>query len=201
MAFKIKYFIIALFFVVFCIRSNFLQATIIENERGVSVASGVGVRQIIPVRLGIQQSFGRQLCPRNTACWPVSGYWEGSFYRLQGGKRGPILPSHREMSIVALAGVFRMGPKEPICDGLAAWDVSPYVDVGVGISWVSRKEISGRELGIPFQFEDRIGFGCRFGNKKQYDISYRAVHFSNAYLGKKNHGINLHLLVLGYWFN
>lgn len=173
-----------------------LQSNEDTSELGVSVASGVGVRSIVPIRLGVQKSFGRRLCTQS-ACWPVGGYWEGSVYHLQ-GKRALIPPNNRrgnkQLNAVAAACVLRMQPEESV------WDLWPYVDVGFGLSWLSKKEISARELGISFQFEDRLGCGFRWGEKRQYDLSYRAVHFSNAFLGKKNHGINLHLLVLGYWF-
>lgn len=170
---------------------SFVLANCVEQEWGLSVASGYGVSQLVPVRFGVQRSFGRQWHRR--CLWPIGGYWEGSLYHMK-GKKGPKPNSHRRLSAGAFAGVLRFeGPESFDC----FW---PYVDVGVGLSYVSKKEIGGRELGIHFQFEDRLGFGFRFGDSKQFDLSYRATHFSNAYLATKNDSFNLHLIVLGYWF-
>jgi lipid A 3-O-deacylase len=161
-------------------------------EEGISIGSGYGAAHIVPVRLGLQKDFGKQWAADSQ--WPIGGYWEASFYTMN-GQRGPNLNSHKQLEAVALAGAFRFQRAEKIVIG---W---PYLELGLGLSWLSRKEIGGRNLGIHFQFEDRIGVGVRFGDKQQYDVSYRAIHFSNAYIGPSNHGINLHLLVLGYWFN
>lgn len=161
-------------------------------SQGISVASGFGVAHIVPIRIGFQKEFEKQW--NTESDWPIGGYWEGSVYSMNGHKgRNPN--SHKRLEALALAGVFRMQRRERFSFG---W---PYVDLGVGLSWLTRKEIGGRDLGIHFQFEDRIGIGFRFGQDKQYDIGYRAIHFSNAYIGPSNHGINLHVIVLGYWFN
>lgn len=166
----------------------------ISDNYGVSIASGFGAARIVPLRIGIQKAFCKQWKTHNG--WPVTGYVEGSFYALN-GKRG-CLPngskSNRQLYATALALAFRINAANQTCIG---W---PYLELGVGGSYLTRKEIGGRELGMHFQFEDRIGLGLRLGEYRQFDLAYRAVHFSNAYLGHKNHGINLHMLVFGYWF-
>jgi len=161
-------------------------------REGLSIGSGYGAAQIVPIRIGLQKNFDKQWAQGSD--WPVGGYWEASFYSMN-GKRGPKPGSHRSLEAAAFAGVFRLQRAEKMQWG---W---PYLELGVGLSWLSQKEIGGRDLGIHFQFEDRIGVGFRFGEAQQYDIGYRAIHFSNAYIGPSNHGINLHVLVLGYWFN
>lgn len=158
---------------------------------GVSIASGYGVARIVPLRLGLQKEFEKQW--RTDRTWTISGYWEGSLYSLH-GKRGLAPNSHKQLAASALAGVFRFNRAE--CTVLG-W---PYIELGVGLSFLTRKEIGGRKLGTHFQFEDRFGIGVRFGENREYDFGYKAIHFSNAYLGPVNNGINLHLLMLGYWF-
>lgn len=162
------------------------------NQKGISIASGYGAAHIVPFRIGFQKTLNRDWHPKNA--WPITGYVEGSLYDLK-GQKGPKAGSHRQLCAAALALVFRFNREKPI-----ASDLYPYIEIGVGGSWLTRQEIGGRELGMHFQFEDRLGIGCRFGEKKQYDLGYKAVHFSNAYLGNSNHGINLHLMTLGYWF-
>ncbi len=158
---------------------------------GVSMSSGFGAANIVPVRLGIQKEFDKQWYVERE--WPVSAYCEASFYSMH-GKKGRKADSNKHLVAVAVSPVVRLQRAEKMQMG---W---PYVELGIGVSWVSKKEIGGRDLGIHFQFEDRLGVGVRFGEKQAYDIGYKAIHFSNAYLGPSNHGINLHVLALNYWF-
>lgn len=171
----------------------------LHADQGVSIASGYGTASIIPVRIGLQQSFNHAWCKKSH--FHITGYFEASAYALRskrGLHRSAIhgISSNRQMNAAALAAVMRVESKEVLLG-----KILPYLDIGVGLGYVSKKEIAGRKLGIHFQFEDRLGVGFRFGEKRQYDICYRAVHISNAYLGQQNDGFNLHLLVLGYWFS
>jgi len=45
-----------------------------------------------------------------------------------------------------------------------------------------------------------LGFGLGFGEKGQYELSYRYQHISNGDIKTPNNGMNLHLLRLGYSF-
>lgn len=162
-----------------------------DARTGVSVASGYGAAHIVPLRFGLQREFEKQW--RSKSTWPITGYWEGNLYAMH-GKAGSLSNSHRQLQAGALAAVFRFN--RALCTTIG-W---PYVELGIGVSFLTRKEIGGRNLGMHFQFEDRFGIGVRFGENREYDFGYKAVHFSNAYLGTANHGINLHLLTIGYWF-
>ena len=161
---------------------------------GVSLSSGVGVCRITPLRVGLQKDFVQHWCRAEDDKWPITGYWELSFYHLR-GKVGHKLGSHDQLNAVTFAPVFRLQHLDN------DQGIVPYLELGIGLSWFSRKEIKGRELGLNFQFEDRCSIGVRFGNHQQYDIAYRVVHFSNAYIGPCNHGLNIHFITLGYWFN
>ena len=171
----------------------FISTSPVWARNGISVASGYGVAQSTPFRLGFQQEFNKQW--RKESNWPITAYWEGSFYDIQTHNKNLNPASHKHLNAVALAAVARFEHKEKIQFG---W---PYLEIGFGASSVSHKEFGGRKLSTYFQFEDRVGIGVRFGEDREYDLSYRAIHFSNAYIGTYNHGINLHVLMLGYWFN
>lgn len=162
-----------------------------DSRIGVSIVSGYGVARIVPLRLGLQKEFEKHWWTDRT--WTISGYWEGSLYSMR-GKRGSAPNSHKQLEAGALAGVFRLNRAERTAMG---WH---YIELGVGLSLLTQKEIGGRKLGTHFQFEDRFGIGVRFGENCEYDVGYKAIHFSNAYLGPINNGINLHVLMLGYWF-
>jgi len=165
---------------------------IASAETGVSIASGYGVAKIVPLRIGGQKSWGQEWF-KNCA-WYIKGYWELSYYHLS-GKKGASPNSNSKLDAVAFAPVFRLTRQ-------VSWqqDIYPYVEFAIGVAQLSKREIGGRWLGEKFSFEDRLGFGIRFGAKQQFDINYRAVHFSNGYIGNYNHGINLHMITLGVWF-
>jgi lipid A 3-O-deacylase len=161
-------------------------------RQGVSIASGFGAAHIVPLRFGVQTEFEKRWCRESE--WPIGAYFEGSLYSMR-GQRGAALSSHCSLRAAAAAGVVRF---ERTKETMIGW---PYVELGIGASWLTRKEIGGRDLGMHYQFEDRFGLGVRFGENREYDIGYKAIHFSNAYMGPSNHGINLHVLSLGYWFH
>lgn len=166
--------------------------TVFADARvGASIASGYGAAHIVPLRLGFQKEFEKKW--RTESAWPITSYWEGSLYSMH-GKKGPLANSHKTLQAGAVAAVIRFNRALSTRIG---W---PYVELGIGLSLLTKKEIGGRNLGMHFQFEDRFGIGVRFGENREYDLGYKAVHFSNAYLGSANHGINLHLLTIGYWF-
>lgn len=168
-----------------------------QVPQGVSIGSGAGTRGIIPYRLGYQHGFENAWL-KDTA-WPITGYTEFSYYNLQGKRQLQGIPglrpdSHNHLWALALGFVLRL---ERACAFFGFW---PYFEAGFGGAWLSQKEISGRALGMHFEFEDRIGAGFRFGPQRQFDIGYRFIHFSNACLAYENNGINLQFLILGYWF-
>ncbi len=162
-----------------------------DTRGGASIASGYGAAHIVPLRLGFQKVFEKKW--RTGSAWPITGYWEGSLYAMH-GKKGALANSHKTLQAGTIAAVIRFNRALSTRVG---W---PYVELGIGLSLLTKKEIGGRNLGMHFQFEDRFGIGVRFGENREYDVGYKAVHFSNAYLGSANHGINLHLLTIGYWF-
>ena len=161
------------------------------SDHSFSIASGYGAAHIVPIRIGLQHQFDKSWSENKA--WPIRSYCEGSVYYMK-GQKGPQLNSNKRLNAAALAGVLRFER------AMSYKEIWPYIELGVGLSWLSKKEIGNRDLGLHFQFEDRIGIGMRFGENRQFDFGYKIVHFSNAYIGPSNHGINLHLLALSYWF-
>lgn len=170
---------------------NLLINSSILHALGISFATGTGCHRIFPLRLGVQQELDTYF--RTDLAWPITGYFEGSVYSMRGKKSRWPNCNHR-LNAIALAGVLRLERKDPI--GIL-W---PYFDFGIGLSLISKREMCGRDMGIRFQFEDRLGAGVRFGAERQFEMGYRLIHFSNGYLAQHNASINLHLIVLGYWF-
>ena len=48
-----------------------------------------------------------------------------------------------------------------------------------------------------FQFENIVGIGIRY---KDFDISYRFMHYSNAGLSKYNSGVDFNVVFISYRF-
>ncbi len=79
--------------------------------------------------------------------------------------------------------------------------VSPFIDLSIGASYLTRTRIADRNLGIYFAFQDQIGLGATFGKTQQLSISLSAMHYSNSSMASANAGITLPLLItIGYGF-
>lgn len=159
---------------------------------GISVASGDGVQDITPYRAAISWDFGPIWCG---ACnWGLVAIWEtsGAFWHGSHGPNG----GNDKLKLMTSGPVFRWHKLEP-----TSWGISPYFEAGVGLSWLSHREIGGRKLSLHFQFEDNFGVGFRFGKNQEFDITYRLFHYSNASLKRPNSGVNIQMLNIGIWFS
>ena len=81
---------------------------------------------------------------------------------------------------------------------------SPFLDVGVGISYQSEADLeqrhpSGINMGGNWQFETRLMFGMNLG-ATPYALSYGWMHYSNASLASINEGLDFQTLQLTYRF-
>ncbi|MGB3094108.1 MAG: acyloxyacyl hydrolase [Candidatus Zixiibacteriota bacterium] len=142
---------------------------------GISLGMGTARGSIEIFHVGFQKQFGQSWFESRVGC--LSGYHEISLNSLE----------HREESIrqIAYSPVFTYsfaGPTEI---------VSPYIEGGIGISFLSDKMIAGRDLSTYFQFEDRIGVGFRIGRTHIHDLNIRYMHYSNASIKQPNDGIDM----------
>lgn len=173
--------------------SLYFSAGNIHALDGISIGSGpAGAAGINSIHFGLEKTWTKQWfedCP-----WNVRGYWDLSFYTMRRPHKENF-ETNNKIQAIAISPVFRFYKTEPVLQSKVF-----YIELAVGLAQMNKRSIGQRELGINFQFEDRLGAGLRFGKQKQYDLNYRVVHFSNAYIGHKNHGINLHLLSINYWF-
>ncbi|MCB5187347.1 acyloxyacyl hydrolase [Methylobacillus caricis] len=122
--------------------------------------------------------------------WFLGGYWELGASFLKGNGPSP----HKEIYGVGFTPVFRF-ERQPI-NGIA-----PYIEAGIGVNQFSRRQVNGdTRMGSRFEFGDHIGLGFKFGDRQQYDISYRFQHYSNGGITSDNPGINFNQLRLSYHF-
>lgn len=164
-------------------------STIVFAQTGVSVAAGVGTKNVKPLRISLQRSWDHCCVTSNQR--KVDGYWELSFSNIIGTKDFGYY-TNKHLQATSASAVLRI---------TQFLSLPVFVDVGIGLAYLSRREISTRDLGSNVIFEERLGLGLLLGAKQNLECSYRLVHYSNGYLARINNGLNLHLFILGYWFN
>lgn len=73
--------------------------------------------------------------------------------------------------------------------------IAPFIDLSIGVSYLSSTRIDDRNLGLYFAFQDQLGFGVSMGRDKRFSMSASALHYSNASLCGTNAGITIPLLI------
>lgn len=126
-------------------------------------------------RLGLQSNWDASWW--QTSVGRLTGYWDGAYTYWDGDKTA----SNNSLSF---APVFVYE--------FAGESVKPFIEAGIGVAAFSSTELESNKLGSSFQFEDRIGFGLRFG--AGHEIGIRAIHYSNAGLQTPNDGVEAYSL-------
>jgi lipid A 3-O-deacylase len=149
---------------------------------GAGIEAGYGVESTDNLRVGLRWDWDKYWSVSTQ--WNASGFWEASLGYLRSDGAGKT-----NNWDVGLMPVFRLR------SGISRF----FLEGGVGAHLLSNDYINNsRELGSKLLFGDLLGFGWSFGDKDRYELGYRFLHFSNAYLAEPNEGANLHLLRLGY---
>ncbi|MBS0290233.1 MAG: acyloxyacyl hydrolase [Proteobacteria bacterium] len=166
-----------------------------KADLGVAFGSGQGIQDIKPYRLAVSWDFGPIW--HEEAMWGLNAAWESSVAIWDGPQR-PTLSPDRAIKLNAFTSgpMFRWQRQQSFTRN----HIIPYTELGVGLSWLSETEIQGRVLSLHFQFEDKVGFGFRFGKHPQFDIAMRAYHYSNCSIKRPNSGVNLAMASIGVWF-
>jgi len=142
-------------------------------------------------RLGLQNKWERTWL--NDGAWYVGGYWDAELAYMESDHKNS---ENDNLFDLGLTPVFRMQRDATLSSG-----VSPYAEIGIGPHLISETRLGARQFSTAFQFGSLIGFGLGFGDKGQYELSYRFQHLSNADIKTPNQGMDLHLLRLGYSFD
>jgi hypothetical protein len=72
--------------------------------------------------------------------------------------------------------------------------VSPFIDLSIGVSYLSNTRLDHRNLGEHFSFQDQVGLGATLGREQRLSASLSAMHYSNGSFCKHNIGITIPLL-------
>jgi hypothetical protein len=118
-------------------------------------------------------------------------YFDGGFSHFTSN----TLPYYSTVNIYSLAPVIRYtfrrrGP------------ILPYLEMSIGPAYLNHTRLDGRNLGIHFAFQDRMGVGALLGKSERLSLGVHAVHYSNARLSAHNSGLTVPLVLdIGYRFD
>ena len=160
---------------------------------GATQSFGKGASNLRTVRAAVVWDIAPWWSLENRYHW--HGYWEASGARWRTAQ-GNVPNSRVEASIFTSGPQIRLQRSSPDRYGNI-----PYIELGVGASWLSKEIIGSRRMGMHFQFEDRAGAGLLWGPHQKYETSIRAFHYSNASLAANNSGMNVLVLSFGKWFD
>lgn len=71
----------------------------------------------------------------------------------------------------------------------------PFLEASIGPAVLSKRDFGHHQFGSHLLFQDMLGGGFAFGCKKQFEISYRYLHYSNGGWSYPNNGINIQQLI------
>lgn len=121
------------------------------------------------------------------ARWSLSGALTANYSGFQGGQQDE--PTHD----AGLTPVWRLSPNH-----FDEHLFRPFVEFGIGLHYLSEKQLPTKRFSTHFQFGDHLGFGVTFGEGYRYRLTYQFQHLSNGGIDAPNPGINFHLVSMGY---
>jgi lipid A 3-O-deacylase len=161
----------------------FLSAPAMAESTGWGLSFGYGEADpdIDIYRVGVKKDFWTKWLKSDVGY--LSGYFELSYNHWEYGDQ--------DIKGVALSPVFvyYFGDESNF--------IQPYIEGGIGLTYIDDYHIADRNLSTNFQFEDRIGIGVRIGF---FDVSARYMHYSNASIKGPNHGIDIWIVTTSIQF-
>lgn len=114
-----------------------------------------------------------------------SGFWDynAAYWNTDGDPAG----FNKNIAVVSVAPLLRLTftPEQTI---------RPYIEGGIGFAALTRSHLGHRDLGAAWSFQDLIGFGLEWGEKRTLRASYHYLHYSNASIVPPNEGIDVKFL-------
>jgi hypothetical protein len=111
----------------------------------------------------------------------VSGYWAAAIsgWRYEAANGA----GDSDLGQLSFTPVFRYTPE----GGDAPW----FIEGGIGLTYTNKVYApEGRTFSTRFNFGDQIAIGAYFGPAREYEVSLRFEHFSNAGIERPNPGQN-----------
>jgi len=129
----------------------------------------------------------------NGGAWYVGGYWDAGLAYLNANAADS--GENSDLFDLSLISVLRWQRDASLSSG-----VSPFAEAGIGPHLLSETRLADKSYSTALQLGALVGFGIGFGERGQYELSYRYQYISNLDIKQPNDGMNQHLLRLGYSF-
>ena len=164
----------------FAILSN-TNASDVDEVSDLSVGYGTSSEHFDIYRLSIKKDLNKYFFEKKYKYLPKYyetslGYWKGQ--------------NSSNLYSVSFTPVFRY-------IFVKYYDVKPYLEAGIGGTYITKTKIEQENFGTHFQFENIIGIGFKLYD---FDISYRYMHYSNAGIDKHNSGADVNVISISYRF-
>ncbi|MCP3872538.1 MAG: acyloxyacyl hydrolase [Desulfobacteraceae bacterium] len=167
-------------YLLLCFSLILLSSTAMAESSGYGLSFGFGEADpdIDIYRVGLKKDFSSKWF--ETKVGYFSGYFELSYNRWEYQKNE--FNQNKNINGVAFSPVFAyfFGKDSNL--------IRPYIEGGIGVTYLDEKFIADRNMSTHFQFEDRFGAGVRIGF---IDLNFRYMHYSNASIKGPNHGIDI----------
>ncbi len=121
-----------------------------------------------------------------TESWEVVGRLEGSLHSWSSTLSNP---DNESGYIIGITPVFHYQPKN--------YTYTPFIEMGGGPHLLSDITIENEYKSTQFQFGSIFGLGVK---NRDFEISYRYLHISNAGIEMPNPGTDFHNIHAGYHF-
>jgi lipid A 3-O-deacylase len=182
--FRQRTFIIAnrLIMSVLLLFTSFCEIAQASSWKGVGIRIGYGHGEpdhLQGQRFAVQKAFWFSIPFPYLALQP---YWDLSFARWH--VHPTYIDQPRSVHIFALSPVLRLQFQ-------MGTFFMPFIEVGIGPSFLEQPTLGHRHLGGRFAFQDQIGIGLSLDKNQHWLLSYHYIHYSNAGFYPPNQGIDI----------
>ena len=140
------------------------------------------------IQFGLQNKWNRTWF--NDGAWFVGGFWDASLAYLKSD-----INQDTSLFDLSLTPFLRLQRDAQLSSG-----VTPFSQIGLGGHLLSDTELGNRDLATRLQFGPQVGVGLGFGQKGNYELTYRYQYLTNGGIKQPNDGLKMHFLSLGYAF-
>jgi lipid A 3-O-deacylase len=140
------------------------------------------------IQLGLQNKWNRTWF--NDGAWFVGGFWDVSLGYLKSD-----INQDTSLTDLSLTPFLRLQRDAQLSSG-----VTPFSQIGLGGHLLSDTELGNRDLATRLQFGPQVGVGLGFGQKGNYELTYRYQYLTNGGIKQPNDGLKMHFLSFGYAF-
>ncbi|CAM2006199.1 acyloxyacyl hydrolase [Acanthopleuribacter pedis] len=140
-------------------------------------------------RLALQWDWFTYTTPKGG--WTIDASLSPNYSVFNGAEREN--GTHARLRDIGLTPIFTFIPER-----VGNRHLSPFVEMGIGLHYLTEKNVGYKSFSTNFQFGDHIGVGAYFGKHQAYKLAYVFQHLSNAGIEAPNPGINFHLVTFGF---